>query len=303
MKGSQLGYILNSDMTVTSSKQSGKTPIGVVVCSYENGGGQAISLSYEQESSWGFGHDFIQQWDLEDALADVASCVNTQSMITAYGKTGGQDISGNYSTEGTVAGDWCVPALGVFAAYAENMDFINNMIESVGGNPLKNGFYWSSSRMHINNGWCYYVGANNYNCGENVQFKKLVRPVIGFCKAGYKYDKTTDTCKACGSSYKYTCTGSNQTGGSGTACGGKYTACTCSSGYKWSAGSCVRHCDSHYSNKKYCTNYSSSDTCNDGSMTLYRCYECTSDARTCSTAYGYVVCIPNKGNYICPGPF
>ena len=275
MKGSQLGYILNSDMTVTSSKQSGKTPIGVVVCSYENGGGQAISLSYEQESSWGFGDDFIQQWDLEDALADVASCVNTQSMITAYGMTGGQDISGNYSTEGTVAGDWCVPALGVFAAYAENMDFINNIIESVGGNPLKNGYYWSSSRMHINNGWCYYVGANNYNCGGNVQFKHLVRPVIGFCKAGYEYDKSTDSCKACSSSYKYTCTGSGESP-SGDSCGGKYVSCYCSYGYNWSGSKCSENSCCGYSRSYTCQSNAIdyNDTCQSGSSTLYKCSAC-----------------------------
>ena len=44
----------------------------------------------------------------------------------------------------------------------------------------------------------------------------------------------------CDSSYQYTCTGSNQTGGSGTACDGKYTACTCSSGYEWKYGTCQK---------------------------------------------------------------
>ena len=38
--------------------------------------------------------------------------------------------------------------------------------------------------------------------------------------------------------FKYTCTGSGYSGGSGTACGGKYTACTCTTGYEWKDGGC-----------------------------------------------------------------
>ena len=38
--------------------------------------------------------------------------------------------------------------------------------------------------------------------------------------------------------FKYTCTGTGYSGGSGTTCGGKYTACTCTSGYEWNGSSC-----------------------------------------------------------------
>ena len=37
--------------------------------------------------------------------------------------------------------------------------------------------------------------------------------------------------------FTYPCTGANETG-SGSACGGKYAACTCASGYEWKDGSC-----------------------------------------------------------------
>ena len=40
--------------------------------------------------------------------------------------------------------------------------------------------------------------------------------------------------------FKYTCTGTGYSGGSGTTCGGKYTACTCTSGYEWKNGSCQK---------------------------------------------------------------
>ena len=44
----------------------------------------------------------------------------------------------------------------------------------------------------------------------------------------------------CTSNYKYSCSGANQTGGSGTACNGRYTKCTCASGYEWKDGACSK---------------------------------------------------------------
>ncbi len=44
----------------------------------------------------------------------------------------------------------------------------------------------------------------------------------------------------CSPDYKYTCTGTGYTGGSGKACGGKYQSCTCASGYEWKDGTCQK---------------------------------------------------------------
>ena len=72
------------------------------------------------------------------------------------------------------------------------------------------------------------------------------------CPSGYSltnpggcYDTTKTQCgntcykskSCCGSAYKYTCTGSNQTP-SGDSCEGKYKECTCPAGYMWKNGSC-----------------------------------------------------------------
>ena len=40
--------------------------------------------------------------------------------------------------------------------------------------------------------------------------------------------------------FTLTCTGTGYAGGAGSACGGKYTFCTCSSGYEWKDGSCQK---------------------------------------------------------------
>ena len=40
--------------------------------------------------------------------------------------------------------------------------------------------------------------------------------------------------------FTLTCTGTNQTGGVGKPCNGKYSECTCASGYEWKDGSCQK---------------------------------------------------------------
>ena len=55
------------------------------------------------------------------------------------------------------------------------------------------------------------------------------------------WDSVKADCVYCGNDYKYACTASgNITGGSGTACGSRYTSCTCASGYSWNGSSCVK---------------------------------------------------------------
>ena len=81
-------------------------------------------------------------------------------------------------------------------------------------------------------------------------------------------------CSNCSSSYKYTCSGTNIAGGSGTACGGKYTACTCKSPYTWSSGSCI--CSSAYKYTCSGTGYSG------GSGTA-----CNGKYKSCTCSSGY----------------
>ena len=52
--------------------------------------------------------------------------------------------------------------------------------------------------------------------------------------------------------FKYSCTGTGYSGGSGQPCGGKYKTCICKSGYKWSGSVCKKEsCSSSY--KYTCT--------------------------------------------------
>ena len=49
---------------------------------------------------------------------------------------------------------------------------------------------------------------------------------------------TAEQCSELG--FTYTCSGTGYSGGSGTACGGKYTACTCANGYEWNGSTCQK---------------------------------------------------------------
>ena len=46
--------------------------------------------------------------------------------------------------------------------------------------------------------------------------------------------------------FKYTCTGTGYSGGSGQPCGGKYKTCNCATNYTWNGSSCALSCSSSY---------------------------------------------------------
>ncbi len=53
------------------------------------------------------------------------------------------------------------------------------------------------------------------------------------------FDITKLYCIPCDSSFKYDCSGDNITGGTGSACGGKYVTCECATNYIFDNGSCI----------------------------------------------------------------
>ncbi len=245
MRGSQIGHVLNSDMTVTPTKQSGKTPIGVVVCSYENGGGQALALNSLGSYEWGgYGTDIpgLTYYDsVAAASQDVASCENSKK-IMALGDNRYQAAwaTNEYSTEGTSVGDWCLPAAGILNSLFFTYSSINYALRQAGGTRLEaRPRLWSSSKLRsghaLFSNFLYDYGLDDFSTG----FSLDVRPVIGFCKSGYEYDKSTDSCKIR----------------------------TCGDGYSTSLQS-------------ECLEY---DTCQSGSTTYYRCTECNPCSTMCNS--------------------
>ena len=77
------------------------------------------------------------------------------------------------------------------------------------------------------------------------------------------FDTSKLFCVPCDSSYKYTCSGDNITGGVGSACGGKYVSCSCANGGAFNNGSCPQSCTVgmiYYSDKSCSSTYDSTKT-------------------------------------------
>ncbi len=65
--------------------------------------------------------------------------------------------------------------------------------------------------------------------------------------------------------FTLTCTGTGYAGGAGSACGGKYTFCTCSSGYEWKNGACQQKAPD-YSACQIGTLFYSDKTCSNSKL-------------------------------------
>ena len=271
----KIGDIFYSDKTCSSDVVPGKTPIAVVVYIDGNGGGQALALNSIGQYTWGgYGRDISGLTNYSSSLAasqDFASCENSQIIMAAGDKSTYPAVwaANEYSTEGTSSGDWCLPAAGIFTSYYDNQEKINTGFDKAGGTKFTTSTYaWASSERSGLYAWVssfiYSYGLASGNIAKYNSFE--VRPVIEFTSG-------SSGTPSCDSSYKYTCTGTGYAGGSGTACGGKYKACTCSSGYSWENGSCVKQCDDYCrSYNGYCPNGTLEPNGTDGCGNT--CYQC-----------------------------
>lgn len=163
---------------------SGKTPIGVVVCSYAGGGGQAVSLKNLPEVKWGdddsvpLSLPYINS--RTKAIQDISSCANTQKILAAGNSSvySAAWAAHNYSTAGTKAGDWCLPAAGVFYASLFT-DAVNRGLDLAKGDRFPREVWFSSADAPYY-AWLYSFTAE---CGMR-DYGPLrpayVRPVIEF---------------------------------------------------------------------------------------------------------------------------
>lgn len=99
------------------------------------------------------------------------------------------------------------------------------------------------------------------------------------------------SCSACDTSYKYDCSSiTNNNGGSGTACGGKYTKCKCKDLYDWKSekGTCELGCTA-----KSCTGETS---CKGNKCTAFSSTEITASTQigTGVATDGYKTCQANN---------
>ncbi len=189
----KIGSIFYSDWTCSSGSLSpGKTPIGVVVYINGEGHGQIMALGSIGYYKWGpddVDIPTLTNFDsAESASYDLNSCANTQKIMAAGDKSTypAAWAAHEYKTEGTEAGDWCLPAAGVFTSYYNNQQLVNIGMTNAGGEQLgTDSYHWSSSEL--NN---YYVWRSNFGysygllSGGSGSYTKIdsyeVRPVLEF---------------------------------------------------------------------------------------------------------------------------
>ena len=155
----KIGSILFSDKTCGDEAQYGKTPIGIVVY-LGGGGGQALALHSIGDYRWG------------DYGTDISGLTNYSSDTDVVW------AANEYSTEGTKAGDWCLPAAGIFTSYYNNQTVVNTGFERAIGEKIVNA--WSSSEGVFGFAW---ISRFNNSKGVDPTSKSYgyeVRPVLEF---------------------------------------------------------------------------------------------------------------------------
>ena len=177
-KNCAVGHIYYSDKSCSVSLDSSKTPIGVVV--YVDG---QIG-SYKWSSSYTDIPTLTNFTSAESASYDLNSCANTQKIMAAGDKSAypAAWAAHEYKTEGTEAGDWCLPAAGVFTSYYNNQQLVNIGMTNAGGTQIGTSSYnCSSSEYNSGYAWHSYF---SYDYGLNYYYTKdysyEVRPVLAF---------------------------------------------------------------------------------------------------------------------------
>ena len=183
-----IGSILYSDKSCSSNLMLGKTPIGIVVYIDGTGGGQALALksigSYEWSSEFGDISGLTNYSSASSASKDYDSCGNTAKIIAAGDKSKypAAWAAHEYKTAGTEAGDWCLPAAGIFTSYYNNQDAINTGFRRAGGTQFTGSSRaWSSSENDRGYGAWFSDFDFSYGLFDYLKHDSHeVRPVIEF---------------------------------------------------------------------------------------------------------------------------
>ena len=169
-KDCAVGNIYYSDKTCSAFLDSSKTPIGVVVYVDGQGHGQVMALNIIGRYVWQEKErndpyiditSLTNYTDAETASYDLNSCANTEKIIAAGDKSQypAAWAAHEYFTAGTSAGDWCLPAAGIFTFYYNNPQLINIGFTRAGATLHPNDGWgdrrWSSTEASANGAWHY----------------------------------------------------------------------------------------------------------------------------------------------------
>ena len=193
-KNCTIGQILNSDGTCTTDKESGKTPIGVVIAIKDNCGWAMTVSPVQKNIDWTITYvtpGSLKRMIYGQAIDDFDSCVNTQKIIQfgdAY-KYPAAWAAFNYkpNTAPETNGMWCLPAAGVLHSLYNNLKVVNNTISRLNGIQIneENRYIWSSTICNAHSAWFFQIygyGGLSSECNgdHTIGGNGAVRPVISF---------------------------------------------------------------------------------------------------------------------------
>ena len=170
--------ITNKIPNVVASKK----PIGVV---FDRANKLAIGLE-ESRQYWSY-PDYFDVPGLSNITSPSAVTADWQGknntrVVLEYCKANGKscpafEYVNSYKTEGTIAGDWYLPAMG--EAIYGNKDVLNIALGKIGGTKLSTDFYWSSSEDSNTSAWRLRFANGTVGYGKSSD-GTYVRPVLAF---------------------------------------------------------------------------------------------------------------------------
>ena len=152
-----VGMIYYSDKSCSEDVDASKTAIGVVVKDNE------LVMSQRTADYMMWSYDFIDVSEVTNytgssgAKTDYNGKANTLAIASAHsGETASENAAiycNSYSTAGTSAGDWYLPAAGeLYDYFYGNYDTLNATVNKLGWNSFAE-WYWSSSEYSAGYAW------------------------------------------------------------------------------------------------------------------------------------------------------
>ena len=178
-----VGDILYSDMSCNAVIVASKKPIGVVF-DRANRLAMALDMARKAWSDEYFDVPTLSNYGLSSEITADWQGKNNTRLVLEYCQANGKscpafEYVNSYKTEGTLAGDWYLPAAGELNVIYGNMGVLNTALGKIDGTKIPTDWHWSSSESSYNAAW--FQDFDNGDISRNNKGNTFyVRPVLAF---------------------------------------------------------------------------------------------------------------------------
>ena len=124
--------------------------------------------------------------DISDDDVELTTQQGGTRFITDYHRAA-EDMDGKTATDDIrdilnmgISDDEYIPSLGELYFMLAHFTQINAALEAVGGEPLRNDWYWSSTQFSTTNAWYLYLNDGYATSCTKATYQYRVRPVSAF---------------------------------------------------------------------------------------------------------------------------